>query len=59
MCDGHKHNLIVIISFNLLGSEKNVVRWCTDCGAVVVDGEYDGRTYPGKIVKMKFPNGGK
>ena len=35
--------------------EEHVVRWCKECGAVVVDADYDGRTYAGKIMKMKFP----
>lgn len=29
-----------------------VFRWCPECGAAVVDREYDGRTLPGK---MMFP----
>ena len=31
-----------------------VVRWCPECGAVVVDSDLDGRTYPGKIMNMKL-----
>ncbi len=54
MCDGRNHNLIVIYSTCDAWNEERVVRWCTDCGAVVVDRESDGRLF-GKIVKMKFP----
>ena len=32
-----------------------VVRWCKDCGAVVIDEEYDRRIYPGEIMPMKYP----
>lgn len=32
-----------------------VVMWCPNCGAVVIDVECDGRTAPGRIMKMLFP----
>lgn len=54
MCDGSKHNLKVIYVDNCINSER-VVRWCADCGAIVVDVDVDGRTYPGLVMKMKFP----
>ncbi len=34
---------------------KGVVRWCCDCGAVVVDVDVDGRTHPGGDAAMRFP----
>lgn len=56
-CANGNHPLIVILDG---GSDENraspVVRWCTECGAVVVDVDFDGRTHPGKIMPMKFPN---
>lgn len=33
-----------------------VIRWCPECGAVVVDNDVDGRVYPGKIMPMKLSN---
>lgn len=33
-----------------------VVRWCSQCGAVVVDEDYDGRTRAGSYQKMRFPS---
>ena len=33
----------------------NVVRWCRNCGAIVIDVDYDGRTNPGQVMKMKYP----
>lgn len=31
------------------------IRWCPECGAVVIDNDVDGRTYPGKVMPMKLP----
>lgn len=36
-----------------------VVRWCPQCGAVVIDEDYDGRTKPGAIAPIRFPSGQK
>ena len=33
----------------------DVVRWCNRCGAVVIDIDYDNRTSPGAVMKMRFP----
>ena len=57
MCKSGNHNLEVIYSIDsgdMFG--KTVVRWCGDCGAVVVDKEFDGRVSPGAVMMMKFPN---
>lgn len=35
--------------------ESTVVRWCTVCGSVTVDTDYDGRTNPGAVMKMRSP----
>jgi len=54
MCDFRNHNLIEIYRKN--GSEFSediIVRWCVDCGGVVVDEEIDGRLY-NHYMKMKF-----
>ncbi len=55
-CD---HKLMVIYSDEVNVLETNVVRWCVRCGAVVVDIDVDNRTYPGRIMRMKGPNGFK
>ena len=56
MCDGKNHPLIKILestpSFDM--DPYAVVRWCPDCGAVVVDREVDGR-FVGRYSKMRFP----
>lgn len=36
------------------GFEDRVIRWCPECGAVVIDWDLDGRTYPGRDMKMKL-----
>jgi hypothetical protein len=54
MCDGSNHNLKIIYIDHGLFNET-VVRWCEDCGAVVVDKDVDGRTYTGYVRKMQFP----
>lgn len=56
MCDGKNHNLIRIISTSYMNGIDHVVRWCQDCGAVVVDTDVDGRTLPGAFMKMQFPS---
>jgi len=38
-----------------IGDVDAVVRWCKECGAVVVDADRDGRTFAGRISEMKFP----
>lgn len=55
MCDKTNHNLIEIYRDGWEDEPNAVVRWCEDCGAIVVDGEMDGRTSPGAVRKMLFP----
>ena len=54
MCDLKNHNLEVIYVADGGWNEEHVVRWCRDCGAVVVDSESDNRLF-GYVVKMRFP----
>lgn len=54
MCDLKKHNLTIIYS-NDKGMCSEVVRWCKDCGAVVVDIDSDGRVFAGRLLPMQFP----
>jgi hypothetical protein len=48
---------LIIITSNPCdhGMAEEVVRWCSHCGAVVVDLDYDGRTKPGFIKSVQFP----
>lgn len=54
MCDGKHHNTQVIYRVDVDRFEEHVVRWCEDCGGIVVDLESDGRLF-GKVMKMRFP----
>ena len=54
MCKPRQHDLRVILRSGP-SHEQRVVRWCKDCGAVVVDMDFDGRTNAGQIMKMKLP----
>jgi len=54
-CKNGNHNLTVIHSYYNDPLSENVIRWCKNCGAIVVDVDYDGRTNPGYVMKMKFP----
>ena len=58
-CTKGSHSLIVIYKedHDNENEESIVVRWCTECGAVVVDVDFDGRTAPGHIMKMRVPKG--
>lgn len=50
------HDLIEISSKVGMYSEEYIVRWCTECGAIVIDEEIDGKImHPGGIMKMKYP----
>lgn len=33
-----------------------VIRWCPECGAVVIDNDVDGRVYSGKVMPMRLSN---
>lgn len=54
---GNKHTgeLIELYRVSISDLEEEVVRWCAVCGAVVIDLESDGRVYPGRVAKMRFP----
>jgi hypothetical protein len=55
MSDHCNHNLIVIYTDPAGHDEEHVVRWCDQCGSIVVDIDYDGRTRAGGIMEMKSP----
>lgn len=53
--DNNQHigELTIIAIFDVTEVSSRVVRWCNECGAVVVDTDVDNRTKPGE---MMFPN---
>ena len=54
-CRKGKHPLVEISRISLGYDEEKIVRWCPQCGAIVVDLEVDGRLFPGEYMKMKIP----
>lgn len=54
-CLNNKHNLVEVYVDGYEEEPHNVVKWCTECGAVVVDTEYDGRVVPGDVMEMRIP----
>ncbi len=58
MCDGKNHPLIDIYESSEYYGASEVVRWCPDCGAIVIDIDVDGRVAhrPGGVMKMRFPS---
>jgi hypothetical protein len=55
VCDGNKHNLLEVYEHYDDAMGGAVVRWCENCGAIVIDRDFDNKTFPGYYVAMKFP----
>ncbi len=57
-CRAGKHKLEIVYEADTCGTGMSieVVRWCTVCGSVVVDLDYDGRTNAGRVMKMRSPD---
>ncbi len=55
-CKGGEHSLVEIYrTYGGYFQGDTVVRWCQYCGGVVVDAEFDGRVFPGRVREMEFP----
>lgn len=56
-----EHSLVFISSTPdcQIPGAADVVRWCENCGGLVIDKDIDGRTYPGRIAPMIFPKNTK
>ena len=54
-CKTGIHPFIKIASFPFGMSDK-VVRWCPECGAVVVKADYDNGTNAGYYKELQYPN---
>lgn len=52
LCRGGNHSFSVI---RRVGNDlvEEVTRWCTVCGSLVIDFEFDGRIRPGGIMPIK------
>jgi hypothetical protein len=55
-CKAGNHRLVKIMEISQDPLSEQVVRWCVDCGSITIDVDYDGRTQPGRIMRMKSPN---
>ncbi len=55
ICRNGNHSLIEIARATVEPSIEMVTRWCSYCGGIVVDREYDNRVNPGYYRKMEFP----
>lgn len=55
-CRKGLHPLTDILRVNEGFDIERVVRWCSSCGAIVVDGEHDGRIAPGRYRAMQLPS---
>ena len=53
-CRKGNHPLVEIQSAWMGYGEWQVVRWCPECGSVVVDIDVDNRTMAGRIMKMRI-----
>lgn len=51
-CLNKQHDLVEI---GYVGEPCSVVRWCQECGAVVVDTDYDSRVSAGGVMEMRLP----
>lgn len=54
-CLEGSHTLVTISALAHWDGSTNVVRWCSVCGAIVVDTDVGGRVYPGQVQPMRFP----
>jgi hypothetical protein len=57
-CKKGNHKLVVIDGYSVGYGAENVIRWCVECGSVVVDVDVDNRHrhLPGGVMKMITPN---
>ena len=61
MCDFSKcrdgiHKFVKVMSISVGFDEEKAVRWCYECGAIVIDHDIDGRIIPGHYSKLMYPN---
>ncbi|MBI2036847.1 MAG: hypothetical protein HYT14_00605 [Candidatus Liptonbacteria bacterium] len=53
-CSRGSHDLSRLLEIHCLApGVSTVARWCERCGSAVVDVDYDGRTNPGQVMKMR------
>lgn len=52
---GNHHLITILCNRHSWDESEEVARWCPDCGAIVVDLDYDGRTQSGRGMGMRLP----
>lgn len=53
---GGNHELVELLRVPGECDSTSAVRWCSKCGAVVIDLDVDGRVAPGKVMPMRHPS---
>jgi hypothetical protein len=53
-CVAGRHQWVAIYSAGP-SHEESVIRWCSSCGTVVGDLDYDGRSQRGAVLNMQSP----
>lgn len=56
LCKKGLHPFKIISKQKIDIDEYKIVRWCPECGSIVVDLDIDNRTYPGYYQKIIYPN---
>lgn len=54
-CREGNHKLVDIYVDGYEDAPGYTVRWCEVCGSVVIDVDYDNRTFAGRCMKMRAP----
>jgi hypothetical protein len=54
-CHKGQHPLVEVFRASTGFDIDHVVRWCSNCGAIVVDVDHDNRTHPGAVMQMRLP----
>lgn len=55
-CIQGQHTLKSITELSHWDGSAQVVRWCSVCGAIVIDTQIDKRIFPGQIMPMEYPD---
>jgi hypothetical protein len=54
-CKKGNHPLVDIYIDGYEDAPGYAVRWCEVCGSIVIDVDYDNRTFAGRGMKMRAP----
>jgi hypothetical protein len=54
-CKNNNHDFIDIYDVENSYGECIVIRWCRVCGSIIIDVDFDYRTYVGRCMEIKNP----